>query len=372
MATSSNLTSYRTVLADIGKNLETGDVKSAKFVIGANKKLFPSGDLEGISTGEELMVLLERKGFISDSNVENLHSLLGQIGCIQLSSELEPLKNNLIFMKKAKWKVGYATVPHFLKVKHCTALEEALLAENIIAILGPPATGKTQLACNYAQEFFKENGESVIWKLDCEGRTELIKSMIDLLERLQMKPEGNNKDKAHYLEEMGQMVLDNLGGPKQARKTHLLIFDDVGDSCNEIVSKILKIFKENSRNVKIIATMNGDIGIACRTMEVTGLLDEEVIPFFRHSSDSDRTQSAITNAKDEDIKALAKLFGNSPFGLMLSKHYIEKSGMDLLEFTKMLKEDEQFFDAAEDHAENIGQYYKIRLIAAKLFWKEWN
>ncbi|XP_033736881.1 uncharacterized protein LOC117325064 [Pecten maximus] len=364
MASGSDPNTYRKVLANIGRNLERGDVTSAKFLIGANIKLFPSGDLEDVTTGEELIALLEKRGFISDTNVTELNSLLVQINCGQLCSELEPLKNKLILHKDAKWKVGYATVPHFLKVKYCTFLEQALATENIVALLGPPATGKTQLACNYAQDFFKENKESVIWKLDCEGKTEFMKSMFDLLDRLHMKPEGKNEEKAHYLEELGQMVVDNFGGASQAKKPHLLIFDDIGDSCNEIVSKILKNFKENSHNVKIIATMNGDIDLECKTMKVTGLQDEEVIPFFRHNSDSGGAESAITKAKDDDIKTLGKLFGKSPFGLMLSKHYIQKSGMDLSDFTEMLNKDEGFIGNTENHAENIGQYYKKCLLAA--------
>ncbi|XP_060075695.1 uncharacterized protein LOC132555366 [Ylistrum balloti] len=364
MAADSDLSTYRTALAFVAKNLEKGDVASAKFLLGENKKLFPASDLEIVKTGEELMLLLEKKRFVSEFNVVDLDSLLKNISCNQLRSELEPLKTKLNLQKDAKWKVGYTTVPHFLKVKHCAILEEKLKSQNIVALIGPPATGKTQLACNYAQDFFKANRQSVICKLDCEGKTELIKSMIDLLESLCMKPEGNNEGKANYLEEMGQMVVDYLGCAEQAQKFHLLIFDDIGDSCNEIVSKILKNIKENSQNVKIIATMNGDIDLECDPLKVTGLHDTEVVSFMRYNSGSDGRESAISKATDDEIKILAKLFGNSPFGLMLSKHYIEKSGMDISDYTEKLKKNDGFIDNTEEHTENIVQYYKKRLLAA--------
>ncbi|OWF39082.1 hypothetical protein KP79_PYT08099 [Mizuhopecten yessoensis] len=128
--------SYKTVLAHIGNNLETGDVASAKFIIGENNMLFPARELETVNTGLELMALLEKKGFVSETNVTDLYTLLKQIKCSSLCAELNPLKNKLTLCKDAKWKVGYTRVPHFLKVKGCTLLAEILTTQNRVVLIG--------------------------------------------------------------------------------------------------------------------------------------------------------------------------------------------------------------------------------------------
>lgn len=200
---------------------------------------------------------------------------------------------------------------------------------------GPVGCGKSQLSYWYARN--NPDTFDLVWKFQCQTPEHLTRSMKALLEFLDIEFIELVENREQYVLMMGDLICKSPS--INAKKSGLLLFDDVQKPCLQMVKKLLVDLK-NLKGFKIILTCNNshidqeiEIDQNC-CIRMNGMSEEEAVEFFRKSNYFD-------DFKEDDIKQLSRKLGRLPLGLFTARSYIQRTKISIITYIKHL-DDEDF------------------------------
>ncbi|XP_069135321.1 uncharacterized protein [Argopecten irradians] len=223
----------------------------------------------------------------------------------------------------------------YMETKTSQELKDAMETEDGVILSGTSGSGKTQMALQFGYKFHSNHPASTVWMMPSKDPALLQMSMTKLSNELRIL-EGKTKDRENPINKLGELIAYALL-ERTADAPHLIIFDDVNESCQKIVVELIQklIPKKGQRgNIKLIITTIDNlltVPIKVNSIAVTGFTEEESVSFL-----SEGKSCKISEEETEALKQLAKRMSYLPLGLGCAKAYMRNCSKSGKAFLKLL------------------------------------
>ncbi|XP_069135317.1 uncharacterized protein [Argopecten irradians] len=324
------------LLKEICQNLTSENVDGMAFCI---RGKVPTQHLEKAKTGIELCRVAMDSNLLSDTNTGVLEEMLE---AIRREDLLEKVKNYKTNRTDSSPKIGAPCNIEegmlrrtYMETKTSQELKDAMETEDGVILSGTSGSGKTQMALQFGYKFHSNHPASTVWMMPSKDPALLQMSMTKLSNELRIL-EGKTKDRENPINKLGELIAYALL-ERTADAPHLIIFDDVNESCQKIVVELIQklIPKKGQRgNIKLIITTIDNlltVPIKVNSIAVTGFTEEESVSFL-----SEGKSCKISEEETEALKQLAKRMSYLPLGLGCAKAYMRNCSKSGKAFLKLL------------------------------------
>eukprot|EP00058_Branchiostoma_floridae_P017495 XP_002602983.1 hypothetical protein BRAFLDRAFT_84718 [Branchiostoma floridae] len=206
------------------------------------------------------------------------------------------------------------TVPHYYTSSNFSVLRQTLEQKYLAVLAGINGSGKTQLACHFANCFLDKTPEAIAWMFNGSGRESLRIGIQQLLRGIVGKD-------LHDDEKRLQLELRRSG-------VHaLLVIDDLQDS-----SLVPAWMLQGDSLCQIIITTNNRNLLPNRdVVDITGFTEDEADQFLVGPN-------GLPHGWDIDaVHTLARRFSCLPLGLAAARAYIADAHIDPQEYLELLE-----------------------------------
>ncbi len=258
--------------------------------------------------------------------LENNQKLLEQrtadlVGRVQLLEEGGNMINTNLF------NLG-SLVPDYYPGDSFLHLEQSLIQNTKILLVGIAGSGKTQLARYFAKKHSGQYPDSVVFEFAANSVSKLEQSYHDAATQIF----GKFSDKKSVNE-----IMSSLSKVLKEKTNCLFIFDNVDNDevktrVNEDILKILQGIGKEKQHQIIVTSQDSQITMSggFSTVRINGWTESEAVLFLM--------DKAISNPADA-IK-LAREFEFLPLGIDSARRYITDTGIDVHEYLRRIADNE--------------------------------
>ncbi|CAH1778566.1 unnamed protein product [Owenia fusiformis] len=212
---------------------------------------------------------------------------------------------------KPVWVRPPDPVDEVFECENVSKLQEKLESQNLIALTGPPGSGKTQLALHYVREFSKRNNNSICFTFNSVSPDSIIVDGKLFLSQFKLNIEI--LDNGHLVETAKGLLRSIAEELMQySNIVNVFLFED---ATFETASLVRDVFNDNQSFIVIITSNARLFDNENLKMEVNGYTADDVMNLAM----SDRYKDRFT---DDDMLRLAEKLDFSPLGIHAGCEYI--------------------------------------------------
>ncbi|XP_063404882.1 uncharacterized protein LOC134688269 [Mytilus trossulus] len=351
---SSTFSKYNAMCQIIVDDLNADDIKHLKFSL---RSTLTNGELENIEDGQDLITTLEKRDLLSQKNVSLLHNLLEKkcgrlakiVGAYDLTITPQRTYN------KDKYDISSMNiVEQFVKTSAADQVFDLLKNKGAAFIKGPNGVGKSQIAFWYANQFYKENKKSVIWRINSKSLESTHLSLATLLSTLNNYEDHliSQKVLSQCVTNMFDIVLRTLESEQWQQHQHLIVMDDIFNPKDDIMYEMLQRFI-NLKNVNLLATSNVSYPTELASsyeVQISGMTPEEAISLLTSASE------------DKDcLKKLVKNLNYLPLAISLASSYIKTTKISIGDYLRNISAFQMQAQQEDKKGQNLQASYDMTL-----------
>ncbi|CAC5385547.1 unnamed protein product [Mytilus coruscus] len=331
--------SYRILTKEVALGLSPENIKIIKFLIRDVGK----GVLEKITTGTDIVQLLEERCMLSAENVEKLSKLLQLAGRNDLDKNVQQYVESAISRNLSNHDYyglhGMHVTANYEETNDYHSLCEHMIRNNSVILKGmcnpdrqclcPPGTWKSQHAFRYAHKFSetrKQDQKSLIWRVECNTELNIYTSLSHLMNFLKIQCINSENHMKESIKIMLSRAIEVLESENYKDTKHLFILLGFVLPRNDLIEMFLRQLSEYG-NISIIVTTSQSLSNDFDKFVIVlqGMTEKEAVGFL--------------NVDDSSMEKaeLAKRLSYSPDGLVFARTYLHTTKISINTYIERLE-----------------------------------